>query len=198
VRLDHTARDTLNFDDEGAMSFLTAAGVAGLSGAASPAEEREKLTQAHANTRNLAAEVAMPSVTAAGGAEVSGAAPSVEERKKLVQVHANKRNLAAEVPMPSVTAAGGGGYVTRAGAQLTDAAVEETVTEAAETEGGSAGKARQAGVVGAAAYGGGSGKGGKFSGLIRGKPEDLGLAKPQARFKDPVDNANDSPFVPKA
>ena len=56
----------------------------------------------------------------------------------------------------------------------------------------------QAGVVGAAAYGGGSGKGGKFSGLIRGKPEDLGLAKPQARFKDPVDNANDSPFVPKA
>ena len=56
----------------------------------------------------------------------------------------------------------------------------------------------QAGVVGAAAYGGGAGKGGKFSGLIRGKPEDLGLAKPQERFKDPVDNANDTPFVPKA
>ena len=56
----------------------------------------------------------------------------------------------------------------------------------------------QAGVVGAAAYGGGTGKGGKFSALIRGKPEDLGLAKPQLRFKDPVDNSNDSPFVPKA
>ena len=53
MRLDHTARDTLNFDNEGAMSFLTAAGVAGLSGAASPAEEREKLTQAHANTHSL-------------------------------------------------------------------------------------------------------------------------------------------------
>jgi len=56
----------------------------------------------------------------------------------------------------------------------------------------------KAGVVGAAAYGGGSGKGGKFSALIRGKPEDLGLAKPQLCFKDPVNNANDTPFVAKA
>ena len=54
----------------------------------------------------------------------------------------------------------------------------------------------KAGVVGASAYGGG-GKGGKFSALIRGRPEDLGLAKPQLLFKDPIDNARDTPFVPK-
>jgi hypothetical protein len=55
----------------------------------------------------------------------------------------------------------------------------------------------KADVVGASAYGGG-GKGGKFSALVRGKPEDLGIAKPQLLFKDPVDNANDTPFEPKA
>jgi exosome complex exonuclease RRP6 len=56
----------------------------------------------------------------------------------------------------------------------------------------------KAGIVGGSMYGGGTGKGGKFSALIRGKPEDLGLAKPQLRFKDPVDNSNDTPFAPKA
>ena len=38
----------------------------------------------------------------------------------------------------------------------------------------------KAGVVGAAAYGGGSGKGGKFSALIRGKPEVSASCGPSA------------------
>jgi len=40
------------------------------------------------------------------------------------------------------------------------------------------------------------GVGGK--GRVRGVPEDLGIAKPQLKFSDPIDNAAATPFVPKA
>jgi hypothetical protein len=40
------------------------------------------------------------------------------------------------------------------------------------------------------------GVGGK--GRVRGVPEDLGIAKPQLKFSDPIDNSAATPFVPKA